>query len=242
MKCLIIAAGQGSRLRSLAEAKPLMPLKNIPLIDRVIDSALEAGVDDFYVVVGYNGANVRAHLEEVSRSKNILITIIENYEWQRANGISVLKAQPYLNEPFLLLMADHIFDSEIASQLIHRSSENKGIILAVDENLQNTLVDMKDVTRVLVEENQIKKIGKGLESYNCFDTGIFLCDPVLFTAIETSSKNQQDDSLSGGVRILAKQGKAGAMPINGSFWCDIDDPDNFKQADIYLSSLIEKCA
>jgi choline kinase len=41
---------------------------------------------------------------------------------------------------------------------------------------------------------------------------------------------------------LAKQGKAGTMPINGSFWCDIDDPINFKQADMYLSSLIEKCA
>jgi choline kinase len=242
VKCLIIAAGQGSRLRSLAEAKPLMPLKDIPLIDRVIDSALEAEVDDFYVVIGYNGGNVRAHLEEVSRTKNVPITIIENDEWKRANGISVLKAQPYLNEPFLLLMADHIFDSKIACQLIRRSSENKGILLAVDEDLKNPLVDMQDVTRVLVEENQIRKIGKGIESYNCFDTGIFLCDPVLFTAIKTSSKNQQDDSLSGGVRILAKEGKAGAMPIDGSFWCDIDDPNNFKQADIYLSNLIEKCA
>ena len=242
MKCLIIAAGQGSRLRSIAEAKPLMPLKDIPLIDRVIDSALEAGVDDFYVVIGYNGANVRAHLEEVSRTKNVPITIIENDEWKRANGISVLKAQPYLNEPFLLLMADHIFDSKIACQLIRRSSENKGILLAVDEDLKNPLVDMQDVTRVLVEENQIRKIGKRIESYNCFDTGIFLCDPVLFTAIKTSSKNQQDDSLSGGVCILAKEGKAGAMPIDGSFWCDIDDPNNFKQADIYLSNLIEKCA
>ena len=47
MKCLIIAAGQGSRLRPLAEAKPLVPLKNIPLIERVINSALEANVDDF---------------------------------------------------------------------------------------------------------------------------------------------------------------------------------------------------
>ena len=240
MKCLIIAAGQGSRLRSLAEAKPLIPLKNIPLIDRVIDSALKAGIDAFYVVVGYNGSKLRTHLEEVTRSKNVPITIIENDEWKRANGISVLKAQQYLNEPFLLLMADHIFDSEIARQLILRSSDNKGILLAVDEDLQNPLVDMADVTRVLVEENRIQKIGKGLDSYNCFDTGIFLCDPALFTAIATSSENQKDDSLSGGGRILAKEGKAGAMPINGSFWCDIDDPNNFKQADIYLSKLTEE--
>jgi len=240
MKCLIIAAGQGSRLRSIAEVKPLIPLRNTPLIERVIDSAMEAGVDDFYVVVGYKSASIRAHLEKVSRSKGTPITIIENKEWERANGISVLKAQPYLKEPFLLMMADHIFDPEIARLLIRQSSNNKGLLLAVDEDLENHFVDLDDVTRVLVEEKRIQKIGKGMETYNCFDTGIFLCDPVLFSAIEDSSK-EGDDSLSGGVRYLAKQGKANAISINGLFWCDIDDPKNFKQAEEYLSTLAENC-
>jgi len=241
MKCLIIAAGQGSRLRSIAEVKPLIPLRNTPLIERVIDSAMEAGVDDFYVVVGYKSASTRTHLEKVSRSKGIPITIIENKEWERANGISVLKAQPYLKEPFLLMMADHIFDPEIARLLIRQSSNNKGLLLAVDEDLENHFVDLDDVTRVLVEEKRIQKIGKGMETYNCFDTGIFLCDPVLFSAIEDSSK-EGDDSLSGGVRYLAKQNKANAISINGLFWCDIDDPKNFKQAEEYLSNLAENCA
>jgi len=240
MKCLIIAAGQGSRLRSIAEVKPLIPLRNTPLIERVIDSAMEAGVDDFYVVVGYKSTSTRAHLEKVSRSKGAPITIIENKEWERANGISVLKAQPYLKEPFLLMMADHIFDPEIARLLIRQSSNNKGLLLAVDEDLENHFVDLDDVTRVLVEEKRIQKIGKGMETYNCFDTGIFLCDPMLFSAIEDSSK-EGDDSLSGGVRYLAKQGKANAISINGLFWCDIDDPKNFKQAEEYLSNLAENC-
>ena len=78
-----------------------------------------------------------------------------------------------------------------------------------------------------------------METYNCFDTGIFLCGPELFKAIENSSING-DDSLSGGVRFLAKQGKAHAIPINGLFWCDIDDPKNFKQAEAYLSNPTEK--
>ena len=110
MKCLIIAAGKGSRLQSIADVKPLIPLKKIPLIERVIDSAMQAEVDDFYVVVGYKGADVRAHLEKVGRSKSISITVIQNKDWEQANGISVLKAEPFLNEPFLLMMADHIFD------------------------------------------------------------------------------------------------------------------------------------
>ena len=239
MKCLIIAAGKGSRLRSLTKVKPLISLKNRSLIERVIGSAIEAGADDFYVVVGYKGASVRSHLEEVSRSKKVSITVIENKEWERANGISVLKAKSYLNAPFLLMMGDHIFDAEIARILIRKSLRNDGVLLAVDEDLENSFIDMEDVTRVLVRENQIQKIGKGMESYNCFDTGIFLCGPALFKAIENSSING-DDSLSGGVRFLAKQGKAHAIPINGLFWCDIDDPKNFKQAEVYLSNPTEK--
>lgn len=241
MKCVIIAAGQGSRLRSLAEAKPLIPLKKIPLIERVIDSALEAGVDEFYVVVGYKGDIVRSYLEKVSRSKKVPINIIENKEWERANGISVLKAKQYLNEPFLLMMGDHIFDPEIARLLIRQSSVNEGLLLAVDEDLENPFIDMDDVTRVWVQENRIQKIGKGMDPFNCFDTGVFLCEPTLFTAIEKSVK-EGDDSLSGGVRYLAKQGKAHAVFINGLFWCDIDDPENFKQAEEYLSSLAKNCA
>ena len=240
MKCLIIAAGKGSRLKSIADLKPLIPLKNIPLIERVVDSAMEAGADDFYVVVGYKGADVRAYLEKVGRSKSVSITVIENKDWERANGISVLKAQPYLNEPFLLMMADHIFDPEIARLLISQSDNNEGLLLAVDENLENSFVDMDDVTRVLTQDNRIKNIGKGIETYNCFDTGIFLCDPVLFAAIKDSSK-KGDESLSGGVRNLAWQGKAKTVPINGSFWCDIDDPTNFKQAEKYLTSSVKNC-
>ena len=240
MKCLIIAAGKGSRLQSIADLKPLIPLKNIPLIERVVNSAIEAGADDFYVVVGYKGADVRAHLEKVGRSKSVSITVIENKDWERANGISVLKAQPYLNEPFLLMMADHIFDPEIARLLISQSENNEGLLLAVDENLGNSFVDMDDVTRVLTQDNRIKNIGKGIETYNCFDTGIFLCDPVLFAAINNSSK-KGDESLSGGVRNLARQGKAKTVPINGSFWCDIDDPTNFKQAEEYLTSSVKNC-
>ena len=217
MKCLIIAAGKGSRLRSLSEVKPLISLKSKSLIERVIGSAVEAGADDFYVVVGYKASFVRSHLEELSRLKKVSITVIENEEWERANGISVLKAKPYLNGPFLLMMGDHIFDAEIARLLICKSLDNDGVLLAVDEDLENSFIDMEDVTRVLVQENRIQKIGKGIKDYNCFDTGIFLCGPELFTAIEHSSISG-DDSLSGGIRFLAKQGQAKTISINGLFW------------------------
>ncbi len=52
MKCLIIAAGKGSRLQQRGDSKPLIPILGIPLIERVIRAAIEAGADEFYVVIG----------------------------------------------------------------------------------------------------------------------------------------------------------------------------------------------
>jgi len=110
------------------------------------------------------------------------------------------------------------------------------IALAVDQDLKNPMVDMDDVTRVMVRDGLIRNIGKGIEEYNCFDTGIFLCNPVLFSALEQSMRETGDDSLSGGVRILAGKGRVRAMPIDGKFWIDIDDPERYKQAEGYLLS------
>ena len=50
MKCLIIAAGNGSRLQQKGGSKPLVPILGVPLIERVIRSAMEGGADEFYVV------------------------------------------------------------------------------------------------------------------------------------------------------------------------------------------------
>ncbi|MBW1612904.1 MAG: NTP transferase domain-containing protein [Deltaproteobacteria bacterium] len=47
MKCLIIAAGRGSRLSGKGDSKPLIPLLGLPLIERVILTATNAGLTDF---------------------------------------------------------------------------------------------------------------------------------------------------------------------------------------------------
>lgn len=55
MRCLIIADVQGTRLETKGEVKPLVPLLGVPIIERVICSAVKGEADDFYVVTGYRG-------------------------------------------------------------------------------------------------------------------------------------------------------------------------------------------
>jgi len=240
MKCLIIAAGRGSRLSSRGDSKPLVPLLGLSLIERVVLTAQKNGLTDFYVVTGYNGDKVRDYLSRFSHRRSIHITHITNEEWEKGNGISVLKAKELLHEHFILLMTDHIFDKSILVNLRHERIADGEVMLAVDYNIKtNKLVDVNDITRVLVENNRILDIGKNIKNYNAYDTGIFLCSPALFSAIEESVQNG-DTSLSGGTRVLANKGKAKAFAIKGYFWIDVDDEKTFKKAESKLLDTLKK--
>ena len=73
MKCLIIAAGEGSRLSNRGDSQPLVPLLELPLIERVILNANRAGISDFYIVTGYNGEKLQKHLNQFSQNKKLKI-------------------------------------------------------------------------------------------------------------------------------------------------------------------------
>lgn len=240
MKCLIIAAGRGSRLSDRGDSKPLIPLLGLSLIERVILTAKKGGLTDFYVVTGYNGEKVRRFLDRFSQSRNIKITHITNDDWEKENGISVLKAKDMLKENFILLMSDHIFDESILVKLKNKKIADDEVMLAVDYNIKtNKLADIDDVTKVLVEDDRILNIGKDTKKYNAYDTGIFLCSPAIFSAIEESSDNG-DTSLTGGVRVLTKKGKAKPLDIKDDFWIDVDDEKAFKKAEGKLLATLEK--
>jgi CDP-L-myo-inositol myo-inositolphosphotransferase len=236
VKCLIIAAGKGSRLQQRGDSKPLVPILGIPLIERVIRAALEAGADEFYVVIGYQGQRVRLFLERLAERLSIRITPLVNDDWDKENGVSILKARDVLHEPFLLLMADHLFDPNLVRPLTTMTLGDGEVALMVDRNTRNPLVDMEDVTRVKVEDDgpmerkKIRDIGKGLADFNGFDTGIFLCSPAIFKALEQSKEKDGDTTLSGAVQVLAAAGHAKAIPSHG-FWIDVDDPAAFRKAE-----------
>ena len=237
MKCLIIAAGKGSRLRQRGDSKPLIPILGIPLIERVIRSAKAAGADEFFVVTGYNGDRVGNFLERLAERLAIEITLLVNDDWEKENGLSVLKAREILHEPFLLLMADHLFEPRRARSLTTNTLANGEIALGVDGDTCNTLVDMEDVTRVKVADGKIRDIGKGLSDFNGFDTGIFLCSPAIFGALEQSREVDGDTTLSGAVRVLAAEGLAQAISTSG-FWIDVDDSAALKKAEKALLDLV----
>jgi choline kinase/uncharacterized membrane protein YbhN (UPF0104 family) len=231
MRCVIIAAGRGSRLASLAASKPLLEVAGRALIDRAVDAALAAGIREFVVVTGYAGDRIEAHLRSRAEAEGLAIRTVRNDEWEKENGLSVLKAKPLAGDRFLLVMSDHLFDPALLEGLCRQEIGADEIILAVDRRTSgHPLVDMDDVTRVRETDGRIAEIGKSLKAYNAFDTGAFLCGPALFEALE-ASQGRGDFSLSGGIRALAVRGKARTWDSGGLFWLDVDDATALAKAE-----------
>ena len=239
MKALIIAAGKGSRLESLSkgQSKPLIKLLGLSLLERVILTAKEAGIVEFIIVIGFLGERIK---EKLGKGDNygVKITYIENKEWQEGNGVSVLAAKRAFNEDFVLLMADHIFEAKILDGLKEIKLKNKECVLVIDR-IPKEYIDLDDATKVKVENGRIVDIGKKIENYSGLDCGIFLLSPSIFDALEESIK-EGDQSLSGGIRILARNRMMKYFDIRDAFWFDIDTKSSYEKAEkILLKQLIK---
>jgi len=213
----------------------LVPVDGVGLLERVITRARTAGVQHFLVVSGYRGDAVRAALDALAEREGISIRHIDNEEWQRGNGVSVSKARPFMDGPFMLCMCDHLVDPAILRELIAAGTLPDTVTLAVDFNIAGSINDPDDVTRVQCSNGLILRIGKVIRDFNAIDTGVFLCTPVIFDALETSQA-AGDDSISGAMNVLARQGKARVFDIRGRLWLDVDDPASLEKAETLLKS------
>lgn len=232
MKCVILAAGQGTRLRSIAPSKPLASLLGIPLVERVIEAALAGGATSFVVVTGYEAEPLETFLSELAARRAIRIDCVRNNAWTRANGLSLVAAEAMLDDHVLLLMSDHLFDPAIVADLIAASAGRPGLTLAVDRRLDNPLVDLDDVTRVETGPGgAIVRIGKLIERYDAFDTGIFIAPRALAQAVRDDVDRGGQGSLSEGVGGLIAKGLATTHDIGDRFWLDVDDAVAFGQAE-----------
>ena len=229
-QCLILAAGNGTRLRPVSAGlpKPLVRFRGKPILEHVILRAHQAGIDEFVIVVGYRSGLIRRGFER-RRLGNVSVTLVENTEYHKHNGISALKARDVIHEKFLLLMADHVFEPETAKALLRQPLAPGEVILAVDPNI-DCVFDLDDATKVRRERDRIVNIGKEIANYDALDTGMFLCDPMLFDRLESATKNG-DCSLSDGMRQLARERNLRALEIGEAQWQDVDTPEALAYAE-----------
>src|SRR3989338_7164531 len=231
-QALIIAAGNGSGLKRSTHdttPKPLRKLLGMPIIERIILSAKKAGIEAVTVVVGYQADKMAAYFK--SRDLGVAVTLVENPDWKKSNGVSALAARTALgNRPFVLLMADHVFDPAALKACIADGVRDGEVKLAVDDRIAE-IDDLDDATKVHCNaaRGTIEHISKTLPTYTAIDTGMFCCTSALFDVLAGIYATAGDCSLSQGMQILASQGRLSywAFP-KSSYWQDVDTKPAFK--------------
>ena len=92
-----------------------------------------------------------------------------------------------------------------------------------------------------ISASRITAIGKDLTAYDALDTGMFVCAPSLFAAID-AARAAGDTTLSGGIRRLAARRLMRAVDIGDADWYDIDTMDDLQHAESLLAERAETAA
>ena len=234
---VILAAGFGSRLAGTHDAtdlKPLTPVAGTPLLIRTLNSLETAGCTRAVIVVGHGMETVQTEIQDrYDGPLSLTFAVNEHYDLQ--NGVSVLAARPHLNgNPFLLTMADHVLGDTLMEKARRHEPPERGATLLVDHKL-DAIFDMDDATKVRVEDERPRAIGKKLDDYNCVDTGVFVATDGLMEALSAVYAAKGDAALSDGIQRLMGEGRMQTLDIGSGFWQDVDTPEMLAYAEKMLT-------
>ena len=229
MKAVIIAAGCGSRIfeETYGIPKTLLPFGKETILSTILTNFAQNGIREFVIVVGYESKRLIDYCEK-NKFLDYKITFVENREWKRGNGISVLLAEETVaGEDFILSMSDHIVPASAINRVL-KSALRQNLLL-VDKKV-NKIFDIDDATKVLTEKDKILQIGKNLKKYNGIDCGVFLLNCHYFDSMQEQLK-KGNESISSAINGLIKNENMLAVFTGEDEECiDIDTQDAYQFA------------
>lgn len=236
-QAVILAAGKGTRIRASADdlPKPLHVVGGTPLIKRVLLALAEAGIERVVVVTGFMADHVRAAVvdDPTYAAAGLAIDLAHNPEYDKANGISVLVGGAVAAGPFVLSMADHIYEPAVPRLVASQDLSAADLYLATDPRV-DTILDIDDATKVRTENGRIVDIGKTIPTYDRIDCGVFCVTKRLLDELAAVRAERGDCSLTDGVKRLAAAGRARVADIGDRFWQDVDTPEDRAHAERLL--------
>jgi choline kinase len=227
MKAVIVAAGRGTRING-EKPKTLLPFHEGTVLSTIIANLSTVGVSDIVIVVGYQADQIREYVAR-NRARFVpAITLVENQEFMRGNGISVLSSEKVVGDDnFILSMSDHIVTPSAIRRVA--ASPSAANVLLVDPRISNVF-DLIDATKVQTAGDRILRIGKNLTEFNALDCGIFRLTPRFYASMrEQLALNRE--SISDAISGLIKNKDMEAVYTQGNEqWFDIDTPASYADA------------
>lgn len=233
-RAIVLAAGLGSRLSEGGDItpKPLRRVAGVPLVVRVLRTLRAAGIDHAVVVVGHCGHLIKAAIAE-EPPLGLEVSFVENTDYLKKNGVSVLAAAGFIDRECLLTMSDHLYSPELVRRLLAAEIPADGAALAVDYDIPRCF-DLDDATKVGVDRGLIVRISKELDAYDALDTGVFRIGPSLVAELSRVAEQNGDASLSDGVQALSRRGVFAAVDVGEVRWIDVDTQPALERAEAML--------
>ncbi len=165
MKMIILAAGQGTRLRPLTNDIPkcMVKYENKPIIDYIIQVAKECSINNIAVVNGYKKEVLEKYLSDR------ILTFYTNNEFHSTNMVSTLFcAKDFMNDDIIVSYADIVYKKEVLEKLI-KSEEDFSVVIdrkwreLWSQRMENPL---EDAETLKIQNGNIIELGKKPKNYS----------------------------------------------------------------------------
>ena len=234
MKAIILSAGQGSRLLPLTEDCPkcLLTIGAKSLLERQIDALYACGVRDICVVVGFLAGAVEHHLQDITKPDLTIYSVFNPFYDVSDNLASCWMARHEMNQDFMLLNGDTLFDSEIVMRLLNGPLQ--AVTLTIDRKTEYDSDDMK----ICLDGDRLIDVDKSIESSRIDGESIGI------TLFRGAGPSQFCEILEQEIRkpigikryylqainILAARTHVGVQSIEGLKWAEVDFPQDLELA------------
>jgi len=214
MKAVILAAGEGKRLRPFTETMPkvMLPVANKPVLEYVFDAVKNSGIDEIIVVVGYKKEVI---MEYFKNYEDIDITYVVQ-DKQLGTAHALLQAKKYINDSFIVLSGDNIIDQSSISKLIKDKSKHSILIKKHPHPSKYGVVFVeKNILKEIVEKPK-EELGKFIS------TGIYKLPSSVFDDVEGLA-SQGVYALTSVVQLIVDRGE-NISTVTADLWMDIVYP------------------
>ncbi len=231
MQAVILAAGEGTRMRPLTFTKPkvMLPVANKPILQHVIENLAKAEVDEVVLVVGYREETVRRYFG--GEFDGIKIKYVRQSK-QLGTAHALLSAEHLLEDRFIMLNGDAIVFEEDLKKIVNEES-----VIAVRK-----VSNPQDFGVVEIEDGFVKRIIEKPEKppSNLINAGIYIftreiVDYLRKTPLSARGEYEITDSIT---MAIAEGMNFKAVRIGK--WIDIGYPWDMLKANEVLLSGIER--
>jgi choline kinase len=238
VKAVILAAGQGTRIRAVHGEHPkcLIEVDNTTILDHQLDALSKAGINDVAIVVGYEKQQIMNHVMSRRLSHIQRIHFIENPAFAITNNIySLWLALEWVRGgSFVVLNADVIFDAEILDTAVRAQAP---ISMIVDPLWRD------ETMKVIIHGDRVVHMSKKISREQF--SGTYIGITIFAKTIQEQFIQKLNTLISAGrvndffniaVQELADEGiRVGYSSTDGLAWAEIDDPGDlsFAQQNVF---------